>query len=52
MDFQMPIMDGNESSTKIREYLYSKDIQQPIICGVTGHIEESYIDRMIKSGMN
>ena len=35
----MPIMDGNEASQKIREYLYSKKIDQPIICGITGHVE-------------
>ena len=52
MDFQMPVMDGNQASTKIREFLYSHDTKQPIICGVTGHVEQSYIERMIKSGMN
>ena len=52
MDFQMPVMDGNTSTQKIRELLYSYGITQPIICGVTGHVEQSYIKRMIKSGMN
>ena len=33
MDYQMPIMDGNEATTMIREYLYNQDILQPIISG-------------------
>ena len=48
----MPIMDGNEASLKIRNYLYSKDIAQPIISGLTGHAEPSYVRRSIESGMN
>ena len=48
----MPIMDGNESTQKIREYLYSKDLKQPVICGLTGHVEPSYVKRSIQSGMN
>ena len=52
MDFQMPIMDGNEATSMIRNYLYSHNIKQPIICGCTGHMEESYIKRMIENGMN
>ena len=52
MDFQMPIMDGNEATEKIREHIYSHDLNQPIICGCTGHMEESYVQRSIKSGMN
>lgn len=48
----MPVMDGNESTIKIREYLYKKGLQQPIISGLTGHVEESYVQRSIESGMN
>lgn len=40
MDFSMPIMDGNEASMKIREFLYFKKVSQPIITGLTGHIEQ------------
>ena len=45
-------MDGNEATSMIRNYFYSQNIKQPIICGCTGHMEESYIKRMIESGMN
>ena len=48
----MPIMDGNKATTKIREHIYSKMLDQPIICGCTGHVEESYVQRSIESGMN
>ena len=48
----MPNMDGNEATIQIREFLYSKDIKQPIICGLTGHAEPSYVRRSIESGMN
>ena len=52
MDYQMPIMDGNQATTKIREHLYNQNMIQPIIIGCTGHVEESYVERSIKSGMN
>ena len=48
----MPIMDGNEASFLIRNYLYSKNIAQPIIICLTGHIEQSYIRRSLESGIN
>ena len=52
MDYQMPVMDGNESTRLIREFLYQQGIDQPIICGLTGHVEHSYIKRSVESGMN
>jgi len=52
MDCQMPIMDGYEATNKIRMYLYKMNIEQPIISAVTGHTEQSYIDRAIQAGMN
>ena len=44
MDCNMPGMDGFETTLKIREYLYSKGADQPIISAVTGHMEQMYID--------
>ena len=35
----MPFMDGYEATTKIRQYLFEMDIDQPIISAVTGHTE-------------
>ena len=52
MDQNMPVMDGSSASRSIREFLCQMDIEQPLICGVTGHIEQEYINRAIKNGMN
>jgi CheY-like chemotaxis protein len=39
MDCNMPFMDGYEATEKIREFLHSKGLKQPIISAVTGHTE-------------
>ena len=52
MDCQMPVMDGYEATQKIREYFNAKELPQPIIIAVTGHCENSYVQRAISSGMN
>ena len=36
MDYSMPFMDGCETATFIREYLYERNIDQPIIVALTG----------------
>ena len=48
----MPIMDGYESTKKIRKYFYEVGLEQPIISAVTGHTEQLYIQRSIMCGMN
>ena len=48
----MPIMDGYEATDKIREFLYLQGIIQPLIVAVTGHSEESYVERALNSGIN
>ena len=52
MDCNMPFMDGYEATYKIREYLYNKNLAQPIISAITGHTEQAYIDKSILCGMN
>ena len=52
MDCNMPIMDGYQASKQIREYLYEKGVNQPLIIAVTGHTEEQYVRKAIFSGMN
>ena len=52
MDCNMPIMDGYESAHKIRRYLKSLGISQPIILAVTGHTEQHYVQRAVDCGMN
>jgi len=41
----MPIMDGYTSSEKIRKFIKSTKIQQPMIVACTGHTEEEYINK-------
>lgn len=52
MDCNMPVMDGYNATQQIRDYLYTKDLPQPIITAVTGHVEESYIRKAYLNGMN
>ena len=52
MDSNMPIMDSFDSTLAIRNFLKSKGLPQPIIIGVTGQTEESYIVRAYQCGMN
>ena len=48
----MPFMDGYESTERIRNFLFEQRLRQPIISAVTGHTEQPYIEKSIKSGMN
>ena len=43
MDCNMPVLDGNEATKLIRQYMYEKELPQPVILAVTGHIEASYV---------
>ena len=52
MDCNMPVMDGYDSTSKIREIIHRADLTQPIISAVTGHTEEAYVRRSILCGMN
>ena len=55
-DFNMPIMNGIESTRLIRKHL-SKELKlpkdkQPTIIGVTGHALDLYKQEGIKAGMD
>ena len=52
MDNNMPVMDGCDSSAKIRAYLSENNLAQPIIIAVTGQTEDSYVKRAYISGIN
>ena len=48
-DFNMPILNGIEMAKKIRKL---KHIKQPIIIGVTGHVQATYKSEGLKAGMD
>ena len=52
MDCSMPIMDGYTATEKIRKYLKSKFIQQPMIIACTGHSEAQYIKKAFEHKMD
>ena len=52
MDCNMPILDGYESSKQIRNYIHASGLVQPVIIAITGHTEDSYIEKAYRSGMN
>ena len=51
-DFCMPVMDGIKSSKKIRAYLRNHGYEQPIIVGVTGHVQSKYQDEAKDAGID
>jgi CheY-like chemotaxis protein len=48
----MPFMDGYDATTAIRDYLYTMNLEQPIISAVTGHVEDSNVNKGLACGMN
>ena len=55
-DFNMPIMNGIESTRLIRHHfsnvLKMRSYDQPFIIGVTGHALDLYKEEGIKAGMD
>ena len=45
MDCSMPIMDGYESADKIRTFLQTNKLPQPMIIACTGHTEHQFIQK-------
>ena len=54
MDCSMPIMNGFESTYKIRQYIKSNNSKppQPMIAALTGHVEMEYIDQAFSYQMD
>ena len=48
----MPFMDGYDATKAIREYIHSKNLKQPIITAVTGHVDDANVNKGLKCGMN
>ena len=57
MDCNMPKMDGYQATQQIREFINEMiqeghQVKQPVILGVSGHLEETYVQRGLNSGMD
>lgn len=55
MDIQMPIMDGYESTEKIRQLenaVFGDDGLKAYIVGLTAHATDVYKNKCFESGMN
>ena len=52
----MPVMDGINSTYQMRKFLSEvmelNRVDQPIIIGVTGHVQEKFTNEGLKSGMD
>lgn len=48
----MPQMDGCEATEKIIAFLNEVGVVVPKVVGISGHIEEKYIDKAILAGMD
>ena len=52
MDFSMPILNGIEATKEIRKFINCNNYLQPIIVGVTGHVQESFKKEGLDAGMD
>ena len=52
MDCNMPKMDGYQATSLIIKFLEDNGHALPVIVAVSGHVEQKYIYRAFKAGMN
>ena len=54
MDYAMPIMNGGETTCKIRDMLFNvaPDLPQPYFCCMTSYVERNYQVQAFRAGMN
>ena len=52
MDCEMPIMNGFETTDKLRHVLYLHDVLQPLVVAMTTNCGDKYVERALDSGMN
>ena len=52
MDCQMPIKDGFEATESVRTFCRRNKIVQPMIVACTGHVEEEFILKAWRHGMD
>ena len=54
-DFSMPVLNGIDATIQIKKYFKEKKVsrsKQPIIIGLTGHVQQSFQKEGIDAGMN
>ena len=54
-DFSMPVLNGIDATQQMRDFFSLSQVsreQQPIIIGVTGHVEDKFKQEGIKAGMD
>ena len=55
-DFSMPVLNGIDATSKIRNYLTNQlkidRDSQPIIIGITGHVQSSFQQEGLDAGMD
>ena len=51
-DISMPVMDGYDASSEIRDFYLLKKAPQPLIVACTGHVEEDFIKKAWHHGID
>ena len=41
----MPVMNGYEAASEIRDFYHQNKVTQPMIVACTGHVEEEFIEK-------